>query len=90
MLVQPQRAYHKTTDSHHRFRRHPNLLKAGPAQVVPTGPEQVWVADITYCWGEARVTSTPSNLTLPCEGTSRPDMMLSMVVLPQPVGPSKA
>jgi len=48
MLVQPQRAYHKTTDSHHRFRRHPNLLKAGPAQVVPTGPEQVWVADITY------------------------------------------
>lgn len=48
LLVQPQRAYHKTTDSHHRFRRHPNLLKAGPDQVVPTGPEQVWVADITY------------------------------------------
>ncbi|WP_343583777.1 IS3 family transposase [Herbaspirillum sp.] len=48
LLVQPQRAYHKTTNSHHRFRRHPNLLKAGPDQVVPTGPEQVWVADITY------------------------------------------
>ncbi|MFL9881391.1 IS3 family transposase [Herbaspirillum rhizosphaerae] len=48
LLVQPQRAYHKTTDSHHRFRRHPNLLKEGPEQVVPTGPEQVWVADITY------------------------------------------
>ncbi|MCA8377002.1 IS3 family transposase, partial [Burkholderia multivorans] len=42
------RAYHKTTQSHHRFRRHPNLLKPGPDQVVPTGPEQVWVADITY------------------------------------------
>jgi len=48
LLVQPQRAYHKTTNSHHRFRRHPNLLKAGPDQVVPSGPEQVWVADITY------------------------------------------
>lgn len=48
LLVMPRRAYHKTTDSHHRFRRHPNLLKAGPQQIVPTGPEQVWVADITY------------------------------------------
>ncbi|SDJ84330.1 putative transposase [Variovorax sp. OV700] len=48
MLVQPRRAYHKTTDSHHRFRRHPNLLKEGPAQVRPSGSEQVWVADITY------------------------------------------
>ena len=27
LLVQPQRAYHKTTNSHHRFRRHPNLLR---------------------------------------------------------------
>lgn len=48
LLVAPQRAYHKTTHSHHRFRRHPNLLKDGPQKVVPTGPEQVWVADITY------------------------------------------
>jgi len=48
LLVVPQRAYHKTTHSHHRFRRHPNLLKDGPNQVIPTGPEQVWVADITY------------------------------------------
>ena len=48
MLVPPRRAYHKTTDSHHRFRRHPNLVKPGPDQVVPSGPEQVWVADITY------------------------------------------
>ena len=48
LLVVPQRAYHKTTQSHHRFRRHPNLLKPGPDQIVPTGPEQVWVADITY------------------------------------------
>jgi putative transposase len=48
MLVPPRRAYHKTTDSHHRFRRHPNLLKAGEQQVRATASEQVWVADITY------------------------------------------
>lgn len=48
LLVVPLRAYHKTTQSHHRFRRHPNLLKKGPDQVVPNGAEQVWVADITY------------------------------------------
>ncbi|WP_438820990.1 IS3 family transposase [Cupriavidus gilardii] len=48
LLVKPHRAYHKTTDSHHRFRRHPNLLKDGAQKVVPTAPEQLWVADITY------------------------------------------
>lgn len=48
MLVPQRRAYHKTTDSHHRFRRHPNLLKAGTQQVCATASEQVWVADITY------------------------------------------
>lgn len=48
LLVPTRRAYHKTTDSHHRFRRHPNLLKAGPEQVRATGSEAVWVADITY------------------------------------------
>jgi putative transposase len=47
-LVPRKRAYHKTTYSHHRFRRHPNLLKAGPEQIIANGPEQVWVADITY------------------------------------------
>ena len=48
MLVSPKRAYHKTTDSHHRFRRHPNLLKASGEQLQPCAAEQVWVADITY------------------------------------------
>lgn len=43
-----KRAYHKTTNSHHRFYRHPNLLKPGPEQVTALEPEQVWVADITY------------------------------------------
>jgi putative transposase len=48
LLVARKRAYHKTTNSHHRFHRHPNLLKPGPDQIVPSRPEQVWVADITY------------------------------------------
>jgi len=48
MLVPTRRAYHKTTDSHHRFRRHPNLVKEGPKQIRVTGSEQLWVADITY------------------------------------------
>ncbi len=48
LLVPSQRAYHKTTQSHHRFRKHPNLLKPGEHQVIPLRPEQVWVADITY------------------------------------------
>ena len=48
LLVPPRRAFHKTTHSHHRFRRHPNLLKAGEHQVTATACEQVWVADITY------------------------------------------
>lgn len=54
-LVPRKRAYHKTTDSHHRFRRHPNRLKAGPEQIVASGPEQVWVADITYLPTQASV-----------------------------------
>lgn len=48
LLVPSRRAYHKITDSHHRFRRHPNLVKAGPQQLCVTGSEQLWVADITY------------------------------------------
>jgi putative transposase len=48
LLVPTRRAYHKTTDSHHRFRRHPNLVKQGPEQITVTGSEQLWVADITY------------------------------------------
>lgn len=48
LLIARRRAYHKTTLSHHRFYRHPNLLKAGSGQVVASRPDQVWVADITY------------------------------------------
>jgi len=48
LLIKPKRAYHKTTHSHHRFYKHPNLLKAGSGQVLASKPEQIWVADITY------------------------------------------
>ncbi len=43
-----RRADHNTTNSHHCFRRYPNLLEPGDGCVRPTGSEQVWVADITY------------------------------------------
>ena len=44
LLIQPKRAYHKTTQSFHRFYRHPHLLKPGPRQVLASAPERVWVA----------------------------------------------
>ena len=48
LLVAPTRAYHKTTDSFHRFYKHPNLLKSETAIRAAKRPEQLWVADITY------------------------------------------
>lgn len=45
MLVLPKRCYRKTTNSHHRFYKHPNLVKE---QAKPAKAEQLWVADITY------------------------------------------
>ncbi len=44
LLIKPARSYRKTTDSHHRFHKHKNLVSG----IVPSKPEQVWVADITY------------------------------------------
>lgn len=48
LLISPKRSYHKTTHSHHRFHKHPNLVKSGENPVLPERPEQLWVADITY------------------------------------------
>ena len=45
LLIAPKRSYTKTTDSHHRFHCHPNLVKDGPK---PVAPNQLWVSDITY------------------------------------------
>ena len=44
LLIQPKRSYHVTTNSHHRFRKHKNLLP----EISINRPEQVWVSDITY------------------------------------------
>jgi transposase InsO family protein len=44
MLIKPKRSYHITTDSHHRFRKHKNIV----CNVEINRPEQVWVSDITY------------------------------------------
>ena len=44
MLIVPERQYHVTTNSHHRFRRHKNLIE----EIVPERPEQIWASDITY------------------------------------------
>jgi len=44
MLIKAKRSYHKTTDSHHRFHKHKNLIE----NITPSRPEQLWVSDITY------------------------------------------
>jgi transposase InsO family protein len=44
MLIQPKKSYHITTNSHHRYRKHKNLI----ADLPITRPELLWVADITY------------------------------------------
>ena len=44
MLIRPEPRYKVTTDSNHAFRIYENLA----AGFVPTGPNQLWVSDITY------------------------------------------
>ena len=44
MDIKPKRSYHVTTQSHHRFRKHKNLVE----KMSINKPEQVWVSDITY------------------------------------------
>ena len=44
LLCRPKRRYQRTTDSTHSEKRFPNLLP----QVIPTQPDQVWQADLTY------------------------------------------
>ncbi|RFZ94865.1 IS3 family transposase [Mucilaginibacter conchicola] len=44
LLVRHLRSKIKTTDSRHRFRRYPNLIR----ELVPSRPHELWVSDITY------------------------------------------
>ena len=44
LLIKHKRSYHITTDSHHRFRKHKNIIST----IDIIRPEQVWVSDITY------------------------------------------
>lgn len=51
LLVKKPRNYHKTTNSKHWMKKHPNLLK----DLVVSRPEQVFVSDITYVETDAGV-----------------------------------
>ena len=44
MLIRRKKNFVKTTNSNHRFRKHPNLIKGN----IYNKAEQVWVSDITY------------------------------------------
>lgn len=44
LQIAPNRQYHVTTNSHHRFRKHKNLIEFFDLHK----PEQVWVSDIIY------------------------------------------
>ena len=63
LLIVPKRSYHVTTNSHHRFRKHKNLM----LDYDITKPNQVWVADITYIGNRAN----PSYLSLITDAYSK-------------------
>jgi len=44
LLVRKRKRRIQTTNSYHWLRKHPNLIR----KFVPTGPNQLWVSDITY------------------------------------------
>lgn len=44
LLVRPKKQFVRTTNSHHRFRVHKNLIR----ELDVVRPDQVWVSDITY------------------------------------------
>jgi len=63
LLIVPRRSYHVTTNSHHRFRKHKNMI----LDYQITMPNQVWVADIIYIGNRAN----PSYLRLITDAYSK-------------------
>ena len=63
MLIEPKRRYHITTDSHHRFRKHKNLVSTLEIET----PDAVWVSDITYVGNR----TSPSYLALVTDAYSK-------------------
>ncbi len=44
LLVKPRKSFTRTTQSYHRFKKHPNRIIG----LIINKPEQTWVSDITY------------------------------------------
>ena len=63
MLIVPERSYRITTNSHHRFRKHKNLIDG----LQVSRPEQVWVSDITYLGSRSK----PAYLALVTDANSK-------------------
>ena len=63
MLIIPKRSYHITTNAHHRFRKHKNLVSTMNIEK----PESVWVSDITY----VGTRTNPSYLALITDAYSK-------------------
>jgi putative transposase len=63
MLIMPKKSYHITTDSHHRFRKHKNLVNTMEIEK----PDSIWVSDITY----VGTRSNPSYLALITDAYSK-------------------
>ncbi|MCT2410087.1 IS3 family transposase [Chryseobacterium antibioticum] len=63
LLIIPKRSYSITTNSHHRFRKHKNLI----LNYCINKPNQVWVADITYIGNRKK----PSYLSLITDAYSK-------------------
>ena len=47
-MIKPKRRYPRTTNSNHRFKKWPDLVKRRAAIM----PEEIWVSDITYLTGK--------------------------------------
>jgi len=46
LLVRRKSRRTRTTNSYHHYHRFPNLIE----EVIPDGPNQIWVSDITFVW----------------------------------------